>query len=252
MPFDLSQRTALVTGASRGLGLGAAKSLAQCGARVAINYCHNEAAANSALEELKKLGANAVLVQGDASSEQEAPRIVSEAAEALGPVDILVVNATPDQPERRIEDYSWQDCQAMLDFFIKSPFLLTKAVLPHMKQARHGRIINIGSEVVQRAVGSFSAYVSAKGGQAGFTRSMASELAPWGITVNLVAPGWIPTERHVNDPAEKKEGYRRLIPMQRWGTPADVGWAAAFFAADEASFITGQCLCVNGGMTPIA
>lgn len=252
MPFDLSGKTALVTGASRGLGRGVAKSLAACGAGVAINYLHDEGSALEALAEVEEAGGRAVLVRGDASDAADVERIVGETADSLGEVDVLVVNATPDQPERPIEEYDWADCQRMVDFFIKSPFLLTKAVLPAMKRRRRGRIVNIGSEVVQRAVGSFSAYVSAKGGQAGFTRSMATELAPWGITVNLVAPGWIPTERHENYPAEQKDGYRRLIPLQRWGVPADVGWAVAFFSADEASFVTGQCLCVNGGMSPIA
>jgi len=127
--------------------------------------------------------------------------------------------------------------------------LLTSAVLPHMKQKQWGRVINIGSEVFARGVGNFSAYVSAKGGQAGFTRSMATELAPFGITVNLVAPGWIPVERHETDPKDMKDAYLNLIPMRHWGTPQDVADAVLYFASEEAGFVTGQTISVNGGMT---
>jgi 3-oxoacyl-[acyl-carrier protein] reductase len=118
-----------------------------------------------------------------------------------------------------------------------------------MKAQRWGRIINIGSEVVARGVGNFSPYVAAKGAQNGWNRSMATELAPWNITVNMVSPGWIPVERHENDPQEEKDGYRALIPMDRWGVPDDVAGCVAFLASDAASFITAQNIHVNGGMT---
>jgi 3-oxoacyl-[acyl-carrier protein] reductase len=160
-----------------------------------------------------------------------------------------VLNATPDQPQKPIEEYDWAFHQEMLDFFVKSPYLLTRAVLPGMKTRKHGRIINIGSEVFDRGVPRFSAYVAAKGAQRGWTRSMALELAPFGITVNMVSPGWIPVERHADDPAEEKEGYRKLIPVGHFGTPADIGAACVYFASDEAGFVTGQTLVVNGGMT---
>jgi 3-oxoacyl-[acyl-carrier protein] reductase len=173
----------------------------------------------------------------------------AEITSTLGPVDILVLNATPAQPQKPIEEYDWAFYQQMLDFFIKSPFLLTRACLPHMKSQRWGRIINIGSEVVARGVSPFTAYVAAKGGQNGFNRSLASELAPCGITVNMLSPGWIPVERHENDPEEAKEGYRRLIPMDRWGVPEDMAGATVFLASDASSFITGQNLHINGGMT---
>ena len=117
----------------------------------------------------------------------------------LGPVDILVVNATPEPTSVPIEEYDWAFHQQMLDFFVKSPYLLTRRALPAMKQRRWGRIINITSEVFHRGVSPFSAYVAAKGGQIGWSRSMATELAPCGVTVNTVAPGWIPVERHASD-----------------------------------------------------
>ena len=138
----------------------------------------------------------------------------------------------------------------MLDFFVKSPFLLAKRGLPHMKEQRTGRFINIVSEVYHRSVAPFSAYVAAKGGQIGWSRSMSRELAPFGITVNMIAPGWIPVERHADDPQEIKDEYLALIPAGRWGVPRDVADAAVYLASEESSFVTGQTLCVNGGMTP--
>jgi 3-oxoacyl-[acyl-carrier protein] reductase len=148
-----------------------------------------------------------------------------------------------------VEEYDWEFYQQMFEFFIKSPVLLTRACLPHMKSQKWGRIINIGSEVVARGVGNFTAYVSAKGGQNGLNRSLSTELAPWGITVNMISPGWIPVERHLNDPEEQKQGYLSLIPMGHWGVPDDVAGATVFLASDAAAFITGQNLHVNGGMT---
>ena len=119
-----------------------------------------------------------------------------------------------------------------------------------MRTQGWGRIINITSEVYQLSVAPFSAYVAAKGGQVGWSRSMSKELAADGITVNMIAPGWIPVERHEKDPQEMKDGYLAAIPMKRWGKPADVAAAAVYYASDEASFVTGQTLCVNGGNSP--
>ena len=226
-----------------------ARALGQAGAKVAINYQNNAARAAATAAEFETENIQSMLVRGDVTDEAEVARMVSEISAELGPVDILVLNATPAQPQKPIEEYDWAFYQQMLDFFIKSPFLLTRACLPHMKSQRWGRIINIGSEVVARGVSPFTAYVAAKGGQNGFNRSLASELAPWGITVNMLAPGWIPVERHENDPEEVKEGYRRLIPMDRWGVPEDMAGATVFPASDASSFITGQNLHINGGMT---
>jgi 3-oxoacyl-[acyl-carrier protein] reductase len=249
MPFSLKGHTAIVTGSSTGLGKAIAVALGDAGAQVAFNYQRNRSRAEATFAAYEATGAKGLLVRGDVTDPDEVNRMQREIAEKLGPVDILVPNATPDQPQRPIEEYDWAFYQTMLDYFVKSPFLLARACLPEMKRRKWGRIVNIGSEAFQRGVGNFSAYVAAKGGQTGWTRSLATELAPFGITVNLVAPGWIPVERHENDPPEMKAAYLGAIPAKRWGTPADVAAAVVYLASDGAAFVTGQTLAVNGGLT---
>ena len=248
-PFSLAGHVALVTGSSTGLGKAMAIALGKAGAKVALNYANNTARAEKSFAEFNSLGLAGALFKADVTNEADVARMHADISRQLGPVDILVLNATCDQPQKPIEDYDWAFYQSMLDFFIKSPFLLTRACLPHMKAQRWGRIINIGSEVVARGVPNFTAYVAAKGGQNGFHRSLAGEVAPHGITVNMIAPGWIPVERHEKDPQDLKDGYRALIPAARWGVPADLDGAVVFLASDASSFITGQNLHVNGGMT---
>jgi len=247
--FDLTGRVALVTGSSTGLGKAMAFHLARQGATVALNYARNAARAAETLAEFRAAGHVGDMFRADVADQSSVETLVKAIEKTLGPIDILVLNATPDQPQKPIEEYDWAGYQEMLDFFVKSPYLLTRAVLAGMKSRCHGRIINIGSEVFDRGVPNFSAYVAAKGAQRGWTRSMALELAPHGITVNMISPGWIPVERHEHDPEEQKEGYRRLIPVGHWGKPADIGAACVYFASDEARFVTGQTLVVNGGMT---
>jgi len=250
MSFSLSKKVALVTGSSRGLGYGVAKSLGNAGAKVVINYLNDRDSAEKALDSLKTDGIHAMLVRADVSDPEQIASLVEAVEEKFGSLDILVPNATPDQPQKPIEEYDAEFYRQMYDFFVMSPFHLAQAVLPGMKKRGHGRIINITSEVFHCSVPEFSAYVAAKGGQIGWSRSMANELAPYGITVNTVAPGWIPTERHEDDPQEDKDAYLQTIPLGRWGTPQDVGNAVSYFSSDEASFVTGQTLCVNGGRTP--
>ena len=247
--FRLDGRVALVTGASRGLGKAMAFALGKAGAKVAINYANSHEHAQRTFHEFTDAGLQGMLVRANVIDEAEVDRMVTEIEAKLGPVDIAVYNATPDQPLKPIEDYDWAFYQQMLDFFVKSPYLITRRVLPHMKKAKHGRIINITSEVFRRGTHPFSAYVAAKGAQTGWSRAMAGELAPWQITVNMVAPGWIPVERHANDPEEMKEGYRRMIPMGHFGVPSDVAGAVTFLASDAARFVTAADIPVNGGMT---
>ncbi len=248
-PQELKGRVALVTGSTRGLGKEMALELARRGARVAMNYGNSREAAERAFAELSAVSNDCCLVGGDVTDAATVERIYRDVGERLGPIDVLVVNATCDQPQRPIEEYDWAFFQRMLDFFVKSPVLLTQACLPHMKRQRWGRIIHMTSEAFTGGWPNFSAYIAAKGGQTGLARSLASELAPWGITVNMIAPGWIPVERHADDPQEAKDAYLARTPARRWGTPADVAAAAAYLASDAAGFVTGQTVSVDGGRT---
>jgi len=248
-PFSLAGRTALVTGSSTGLGKAMARCLGLAGAKVAMNFAHNTARAEAAHAEITAAGATAALFRADVTDAGEIDTMFTAIERSLGPVDIVVVNATPAQPLKPIEDYDWAFYQQMLDFFVKSPYLLARRALPGMKARRHGRLVNITSEVFHLGVAPFSAYVAAKGGQTGWSRSMCHELAPHGITVNMIAPGWIPVERHESDPQADKDSYLATVPMGRWGKPDEVGWAAVYLASDEAAFVTGQTIAVNGGKT---
>lgn len=250
MSFSLAGHVALVTGNSTGLGKAIGLALGQAGAKVPVNYFNNEARARQTYDEYRAAGIATALVRSDVTTPAGVDTLFAETERQLGAVDIVIPNATCEQPLKPIEEYDWEFYQAMIDFFLKSPYLLARRALPAMKAKRWGRFINITSEVYHRAVAPFSAYVAAKGAQIGWSRSMSRELAPFGITVNTVAPGWIPVERHEKDPQEMKDEYFKLIPAGRWGVPADVGSACLFLSSEEASFVTGQTLCVNGGMTP--
>jgi 3-oxoacyl-[acyl-carrier protein] reductase len=240
---------ALVTGASRGLGAAIACKLGACGARVAVNYFGSPEKARRVLGQVRQAGGAAEAFRADVRDEKEVAGLVGQVEKAFGPIDVLVINATGPQPFIKVEDLTWRDCLDQLEFFVKSPLLLVQAVVGSMKARRSGRIINVGSEVFERGVAEFSSYVSAKGAQLGLTRSWALELAPWQITVNLVAPGWIPTERHANDPQEAKDAYAAAVPLRHMGSPEDVAEAVAFLASEGGRFITGQKLSVNGGNT---
>ena len=250
MNTSLSNRVALVTGASRGLGAAIAKSLAEAGAAVGVNYFGSGGMAEDVVKSIRAAGGKAATFKADVRDEGQVKGMVESVEKQFGgPVDILVINATGPQPMLKLEELTWRACLDQLEFFVKSPVLLVQAVLPGMKRRKYGRIIQIGSEVFERGVPEFSNYVSAKGAQLGLSRSWAKELAPLQITVNTVSPGWIPTERHVTDPQSAKDAYAAEVPMRRMGIPNDVGAAVVFLASDAANFITGQNVAVNGGNT---
>lgn len=247
MNFNLHGRVALVTGASRGLGSAIAKTLAAQGARVVVNYARSQEGATRVVEVIREGGGEALAVQADVLDGGQVKRLVEETEDHFGPVEILVNNAVGPQPNRPLEVFTWQDFQDQLDFSLKAPLLLMQATLPAMRQARWGRVIHIGSEIAELGNADFSTYASAKAAMAGLTRAWASEFGGDGITVNLVAPGWIPVERHTD--LSGMEAYLSNVPLRRHGTPEDIGFAVAFLASNEAGFITGQRLAVNGGKT---
>ncbi len=246
---QLRERTALVTGASRGLGAAIALELGACGANVAVNYWANQAGADQLCARIKQAGGRAGAFRADVRSEDGVARLVQDINAAYGGIDIVVINATGPQPFLSIEEQTWQAYLDQLEFFVKSPLLILQRVLDGMRDRRFGRIIQIGSEVVELGNPKFAAYVAAKAAQLGQTRSWARELASAGITVNLVAPGWIPTERHADVSKDEMEAYAVQVPMKHMGIPEDIAKAVAFLASDAAGFITGQKISVNGGNT---
>lgn len=251
MKHDLKNRVALITGASRGLGAAMALQLAEAGAKVAINYFSRKEEAEGVKASILKNGGVAEIFQGDVTDESAVKDLHQRITRTFGDVDILVINATLVHVHKPIEELTWQDMLDHLHFFVKSPLLLVQQILPAMKAKRYGRIIHIGSEVFDRGIPEFCNYASAKGAQVGLMRSWANELAPYQITVNLVAPGWIPTEMHADDPQEFIDDYARNVPMKHMGEPNDIGAIVTFLASDAAKFITGQRISVNGGNTMI-
>ncbi|MGA7158856.1 MAG: SDR family oxidoreductase [Acidobacteriaceae bacterium] len=245
----MSERVALVTGASRGLGAAMAVALAEAGHRVAVNYFERAARAEDLCAGLRARGLVAQAFQADVRSEADVARLVAEVEAALGAIEVLVVNATGHQPQMSIEQQTWQAYLDQMEFFVKSPLLLLQAVLPGMKARGFGRVIQIGSEVVELGNARFANYVAAKGAQLGQTRSWARELGTAGITVNLVAPGWIPTERAFEATQADKDAYVTGVAMKRMGVAEEVGKVVAFLAGEGASFVTGQKIAVNGGNT---
>jgi len=237
----------LVTGSSRGLGSAIARRLGRDGLAVAVNDRHGGAQALAVVTAIRNDDGVADAFAADVTDELQVADLVGRVAAGLGPIDVLVLNATGPQPEGPIAKVGWEDHLAQLEFFVKSPVLLGRAVLPGMQAKGSGRIVQIDSEVVDRPPPGRSAYATAKSGQIGLTRSWARELAPMGITVNTVAPGFIPVERHANVAAEIMSAYLASVPAGRMGTTEDIAHAVSFFASEAAGFITGQRVVVDGG-----
>jgi 3-oxoacyl-[acyl-carrier protein] reductase len=237
--------TALVTGASRGLGAVIAERLASDGWQVALNYAHDRKGASAVLERIQAGGHSARLARFDVTDEESVRQGIAD----IGPVDVVVNNATGPQPMMPVDKQTWEDHLDQLRFFVKAPLLILQAVLPAMREAGSGRIINVGSEVTDLGNPEFGHYVSAKAAMHGLTRSWARELGPYGITVNTVEPGWIPVERHADIPSADYEDYLRGVPLGHMGVPLDIAEAVAFLASPGARFVTGQRLAVNGGKT---
>ena len=245
----LEGRTALVTGASRGLGAAIALELGARGARVAVNYFAKRDRAEQVCAQIKQQGGEAAAFYADVRQEADVVKMIQSINQTYQQIDIAVMNATGPQPFLTIEEQTWERYLDQLEFFVKSPLLILKQVVAGMKSRGFGRIIQIGSEVFEIGNPMFANYVAAKGAQLGQTRSWARELAPTGITVNLVAPGWIPTERHLHSTEAEMHSYTERVPMKHMGTPEDVANTVAFLAGESGRFITGQKISVNGGNT---
>jgi 3-oxoacyl-[acyl-carrier protein] reductase len=243
----MQRRVALVTGSSRGLGAAIARRLAADGLAVAVNDFSGGEPGRAVVRAIRDGGGDADVFVADVTDEASVAGLVAAVGRGLGPIDVLVLNATGPQPDAPLAEVGWEDHVAQLEFFVKSPVLLVRALLPSMRERGYGRIVQIDSEVFDNPPPGRSAYVTAKGAQIGLGRAWARELAPLGITVNCVAPGFIPVERHDDVPDRERAAYVATVPAGHIGTPADVAHAVAFFSSEAAGFITGQRVVVDGG-----
>jgi 3-oxoacyl-[acyl-carrier protein] reductase len=241
-------KTALVTGAGRGIGRATAVRLAKDGARIAINFKGNTAAAEETKKAVEDAGSTAALIQGDVSVDAEADRVVKDAlAFGEGKLDILVNNAgiTRDNLLLRMSAEDWD---AVLDLNLRGAFLVTKAALRPMMKQRGGRIVNVSSISGVMGNAGQANYSAAKAGLIAFTKTIAREMAVRNITANAVAPGFVPTDLTSIVPQEVQDAMLKQIPLGRFGSAEDVANAIAFLVSDEAAYITGQVLIVDGGM----
>ena len=243
----LAEKTALVTGASRGIGRAVALELAKAGAKVAVNFAGNRKAAEEVADMIAAAGGEAFLYQADVGNAAEADAMVKAVMERFGRIDILVNNAgiTKDNLIMLMKEADWD---AVIHTNLKGVFNCTKAVSRLMMKQRYGRIVNMTSVVGIMGNASQANYAAAKAGVIGFTKSIARELASRNITANAVAPGYIATDMTTVLPEQAKESMKAKIPLQRQGTPGDVAAAVLFLVSPGADYITGQILHVDGGM----
>ncbi|HHW91185.1 MAG TPA: 3-oxoacyl-[acyl-carrier-protein] reductase [Firmicutes bacterium] len=245
--MELAQQVAVITGGARGIGRAIALELARRGAWVVVNYASSRGEAEQVVAEIKARGGEAVGHQADVASLKEACGLVEAALALFGTVDILVNNAgiARDNLLLRMKEEEWDQ---VLQVNLKGVFNCTKASLRPMLKQRRGRIINISSVIGLAGNVAQANYAAAKAGIIGFTKAVAKEVAPRGITVNAVAPGFIATDMTASLPAEIQEEYRRRIPLGRSGTAADVARVVAFLASPAADYITGEVIRVDGGL----
>ena len=241
------KQTAIVTGGSRGIGRAVAVRLAKDGMNLVINYQGNSAAAEETERMCRELGAEVLLVQGDVSRAEDCEKLAAQAKEAFGRVDVLVNNAgiTRDGLLARMTE---EDFRAVLDVNLVGPWNMMKAVNRIMMKQRYGRIVNLSSVTGLMGNMGQTNYAAAKAGILGMTKSYAREVASRGITVNAVAPGFIDTDMTEAMPEGAKDKIITGIPMGRTGKPEDVAEAVAFLASEQAGYITGEVLRVDGGM----
>jgi 3-oxoacyl-[acyl-carrier protein] reductase len=244
----LTGAKALVTGAGRGIGVEIARLLAAEGASVAVHYRGSREGAEKTAAMIRDAGGNAVTLQADLTDEPQATRLVAETADALGGLDILVNNAAGFGPLKNLADHTWGEIDDEWQAVVKPVFVLTRAVLPGMRAQRNGRIINLSATLLQRPAPTYGAHGMAKSAVLSFTRTLAREVGPDGITVNAVSPGMALTEFSQSLPEELKNAVRDRTPLRRLATPEDVAKVVLFFASPLADFVTGTNIAPDGGL----
>ncbi len=248
---NLRGKIALVTGGARGIGAAISTALAENGAVVVVNYLSSEERAKELAERIQRNGGKALVLKADIAVKEEVELMVSKAKEALdGTIDILVNNAGTQVALSAVEEMPLELWNKALAINLTGPMLCCRCVIPGMKEKGWGRIINISSISARTGGGPGGAhYASTKGGLSAFTKGLAKELAPFGITVNAVAPGVILTEQHEKFSTKKSlEFIKKQTPLGRLGQPEDVSGAVLFLVSDSASYITGETIAVNGGL----
>lgn len=244
---SLENKVALVTGGSRGIGRAVAWELAARGAAVVVNYNKSPEAAEEVVKQVQEVGGKAAAFQADVSDIKQAEALVKFAIETFGDLSILVNNAgiTKDTLIMMMSEADWD---SVINTNLKSTFNCSKAAVKHMMRKRTGRIINMASVAGQMGNAGQVNYSASKGGQIAFTKSLAREVASRNITVNAVAPGFVDTEILNAMPPEILEAALKMVPLARKGKPEEIAYAVAFLASDQAAYITGQVLGIDGGM----
>lgn len=243
----LAEKTAIVTGASRGIGRSIALSLAREGAAVVVNFRKNEAAATQVAGEISKAGGRAACFQADVSDFAQAQDLIAYAVEQFGDLQILVNNAGATR-DGLIMTMAEEDWDFVIETNLKSTFNCARAAVRHMIRRRYGRIINISSVAGQMGNPGQTNYSASKAGQIGFTKALAREVASRKITVNAIAPGYIDTDLTRDLPEKTITDILNMVPLKRMGLPEDIAEAAVYLASDQAGYVTGQVLSIDGGM----
>jgi len=246
--MNLKGQTALVTGASRGIGAAIAKILAKHGAKVAINYANSKDAANKVVEEIKAGGGRAVALQADVRDNDSVKTMVEKTVKELGPIDILILNAGAEVPMKPFMDLTYDEFENKVMGELRGFFFPAQAVIPAMMERKKGCIVGISSGLSRYPGVGFSAHTTAKSGVDGLMKSLALELGPHGIRVNTIAPGLTVTDATSFQPKERFDAVANATPLRRVGQPEDIAGAVLLLTSDDAAFITGAYIPVSGGI----